>query len=341
MHTTRFFHTAFTAIAVIAGSVLLLTSSMAWASFPGKNGRIVFVANSGGSWQLYTIKSDGTDMTQLTHMDPTNLDSWAPSFSPDGMQIAFDYGSIDSNGNFTVDLYVINADGTGLRQLTHDGLSQVPKWSSDGTHLIFADGPEEQAVIALIRADGTGGKTVLTSDFWASYPDSYTPDGRINFDSTMGGLISAEWIMNADGSGKQQLTAPPLEGGVSDVSPDGKHIVLNSRDNSPLPPAIFVMSLDGSDLRQVSFPVDDAVDVFPSYSPDGTKIVFASSRIDPGSLDLFEMNADGSDITVLATGLTVGGCSDGNCVEPSWGPEPKGQSDRRVQPPLAETKEAA
>jgi len=220
------------------------------------------------------------------------------------MQIAFDYGPVDANGNPEPDLYVINADGTGLTQLTHDGLSQVPRWSPDGT----------------------GEKTALTSDFWSSYADSYTPDGRINFDSQMGGLISAEWIMNGDGTSQKQLTVPSLEGGISDVSPDGKHIVLNSHDNSPLLPAVFVMDLNGGNLQQLTFPPDQATDVFPAYSPDGRKIVFASSRIDPGSLDLFVMNADGSNITALATGLTVGGCTDGNCVEPSWGPASEGDS---------------
>lgn len=328
MHKSRFMRSIFTAVAVIAGSVVLLMSSLAWASFPGKNGLIVFVANSRGSWQLYTIKPDGTDMVQLTHMDPTNLDSWEPSFSPDGMQIAFDYGSIDSNGNTTVDLYVINADGTGLNQLTHDGLSQAPRWSPDGTQLAFARQSTltGQQVVTVIRADGSGEKTALTSDFWSSFPDSYTSDGKINFDSQMGGLVSSEWIMNGDGSGKKQLTAPALEGGVSDVSSDGKHIVFTSHVNSPLPAAIFVMNLDGNNLQQLTFPPDQSADVFPAYSPDGRKIVFASSRIDPSSLDLFVMNADGSDVTALATGLTVGGCTDGNCVEPSWGPEPKSDS---------------
>jgi Tol biopolymer transport system component len=329
MHTSKFMRSTFTTVAVMVGLIVLLMSSLAWASFPGKNGRIVFVANSGGSWQLYTIKPDGSDMVQLTHMDPTSDSSWEPSYSPSGRQIAFDYGPVDSSGNAHPDLYVINADGTGLTQLTHDGLSQAPRWSPDGTKLIFARQSTltGQTVVTEMRADGTGQKKALTSDFWSSFADSYTPDGsKINFDSQMGGLVSAEWIMNADGSGMKQLTAAPLEGGVSDVSPDGKQIVFNSHDNSPLFPAIFVMNLDGSDLQQLTYPPDQQVDLGPVYSPDGTKIVFASSRIDPGSLDLFVMNADGSNITAIATGLTVGGCPSGNCVQPGWGPEPMSDS---------------
>jgi len=63
-------------------------------------------------------------------------------------------------------------------------------------------------------------------------------------------------------------------------------------------------------------------DLDASYSPDGTKIVFASDRLSSNaSLDLFTMNADGSNIKRVATGLTVGGCPDQNCVTPSWGPK--------------------
>ncbi len=324
MYIRKFTRTIFRAQSLIPVLVLLLAICPAWASFSGKNGRIVFVANLGGSWQLYTIKPDGTDMVQLTNLAATTYDSWEPSFSPDGLQIAFDYGPVDVNGVPHPDLYVINADGTGLTRLTHDGLSQAPRWSPDGTHLIFArQSPlTGQTVVTLMSCDGRGKKTALTSDVWSSFADSYTHDGKINFDSQMGGLVSAEWIMNDDGSNQKQLTPAPLEGGVSDVSPDGKHIVLTSHVNSPLPPAIFLMNINGTELHQVTFPVDGASDEFPAYSPDGTEIVFASSRIDPGSLDLYVMDADGSNITVIATGLTVGGCSDGNCVEPSWGREP-------------------
>lgn len=35
------------------------------------------------------------------------------------------------------------------------------------------------------------------------------------------------------------------------------------------------------------------------------------------------MNADGTDIRRIASGITIGGCPDRNCVTPSWGPKPK------------------
>ena len=180
MHISRFARSVFAAVALVAGLVLLLMSSPAWAAFPGQNGQIVFVANVGGGWQLYTINADGSDLVQLTNLAPTSSDSWAPSFSPDGQRIAFNYGPVDANGNAHLDLYVINADGTGLTRLTHDGRSQAPKWSPDGTRLAFARQSKLTGalVVTTMRADGTGAKIALTSDFWAALRTPIRPMAR-------------------------------------------------------------------------------------------------------------------------------------------------------------------
>jgi Tol biopolymer transport system component len=175
MHSSKFKLRPSHVVSIVSGLVLLSVSTLCWAAFPGQNGRIVFVANQSGSWQLYTINPDGTGMIQLTYLDATSYDSWAPSFSPDGSKIAFDYGTVDANGNPHPDLYVINADGTALKRLTDDGLSQAPKWSFDGNHLIFArQSPlTGQTVVTLMSSDGSGGKTALTSDVWSSFADSW------------------------------------------------------------------------------------------------------------------------------------------------------------------------
>ena len=118
---------------------------------------------------------------------------------------------------------MINADGTGLRRLTFDGLECAAHWSPGGSRLAFARGLQNgKGVIATMRADGTGKKTNLTDDVWGKFWPVYTPDGRqIVFFSGTGGLISAVRVMHSDGSDKRRLTAPALEGFAYDVSPDG------------------------------------------------------------------------------------------------------------------------
>ena len=87
-----------------------------------------------GTFQLYTIKPDGSDLFLVTNLPPTSDSTWFPDYSPDGKQIVFSH---DMTGS--LELYVINADGTGLRQLTRiDGTDKLfPRWSPDGLQLVF------------------------------------------------------------------------------------------------------------------------------------------------------------------------------------------------------------
>lgn len=301
-------------------AVLFITPAL--ATFPGQNGKIVFTSDRSGSWQLYTMDPDGRDMTQVTDLAKTDFDSWFPSFSPDAKQIAFCYPVGDA-----AEIFVINSDGSGLKQLTSDGsFDCFPRWSPDGNYIAFARTfmPTNQTLITVIRADGTGPKTTLTNGdfrFWGAFGPIYTPDGReILFESQRGGLVSAAWIMASDGAHPRRFTPAPLEAAAFDISPNGKDILLMDHLNTILPTRLYVMELGEKEIRALTH-LNDVHDQAGSYSPDGKKIVFFSDRLNsPFSYDLFTMNADGSDIKRIASG--VGTCPDGNCVSATWGPKP-------------------
>jgi Tol biopolymer transport system component len=322
----------------VAGSCALTTMLMVSAAFAGSaaDGRIAFVGNQGGSFQLYTVNPDGSDMVQVTTLPPTLFETWVPDFSPDGRRLTFCYGTFDDFGNLFTEIYVINIDGTGLKQLTKDGLIDCfPRWSPDGSTIIFGrEVPRtQQLVVTTMRADGSD-KRGLSSPLWGIARSGFTPDGmRILWETQQAGFISVLWIMDADGTNQKRLTSAPLKAGeVSAPSPDGKHVVFTNNQNTPpeLPNALFVLDIGSGTITQITQPVGVSHDLLPNYSPDGTKIVFASDRMSTdGSLDLFTINADGSGLTRIATGITVGGCPDKNCVSPAWGL-------RYHFPPLAE-----
>jgi TolB protein len=304
---------------------VLLSSIPAHATFPGKNGKIVFQSDRSGAWQLYTINADGSGLTQITHLPPTDNDLWTPAFSPDGKQIAFAYGR-----NGVLEIYVINSDGRGLKQVTHEGHSNAsPHWSPDGKLLVFSGNfaPTGESVIKTIRSDGPGPVTVLSRGewrFWSSFYPFFTPNGReIVFSSQFGGLVSAAWIMNSDGTNPRRLTAAPIEAGPLDVSPDGAHISFLDHAATDLPNSAWVMDLDGTHIRRLTH-LDGAHEDPSSYSPDGRKILLSSDRWNaPFTFDLFTMNPDGSDITRISAGASCPTDSNGNCAPVSWGAEAK------------------
>ena len=90
--------------------------------------RIVFTSNQDGrskvSANLYTVRPDGTGLVQLTHASGGNVQYLSASFSPDGkwLTVSRTPGS-GKKGN--ADVYVLRADGTGLRQVT-----RAPAWDS-------------------------------------------------------------------------------------------------------------------------------------------------------------------------------------------------------------------
>jgi len=100
-----------------------------------------------------------------------------PEWSPDGTQIAF---ASDRSGNF--DIWVINADGTGLTQLTDSPLDEnYPSWSGDGSQIAYTKHDPNAGVfggdyLCKMAADGTGQTELqLPAAVPQEDPPQYTP----------------------------------------------------------------------------------------------------------------------------------------------------------------------
>jgi len=96
-----------------------------------RTGTIAFVCD-GGATSIWTMNLDGSQPVQLT---PGPADE-SPAWSPDGTRLAF--GSQPALGE-VYQIFVINADGSGRRQLTHDTAASNfrPTWSPDGQWVLF------------------------------------------------------------------------------------------------------------------------------------------------------------------------------------------------------------
>jgi len=97
------------------------------------------------------------------------------------------------------------------------------------------------------------------------------------------------WIMNIDGSDKQQLTSDPADDFESAVSPDGTKIAFASNRSGN--DDIWIMDIDGSDMQNLTnHPGNEA---WPFFSADGSLIYFQTDRLGVRA-NIMMMEPDGS-----------------------------------------------
>jgi Tol biopolymer transport system component len=122
--------------------------------------RIAFTSTRDGNKEIYGMNADGSNPRRLTNDGGAvaNIDADAvdqdPAWSPDGRRIAF-----ESNRDRNYEIYVVNADGSGLERLTnHPAQDALPAWSPDGTRIAFRSdrGGKENVDIWTMRPDGHG-----------------------------------------------------------------------------------------------------------------------------------------------------------------------------------------
>ncbi|MDP9295447.1 MAG: hypothetical protein M3O88_01960 [Actinomycetota bacterium] len=228
---------------------------------------------------IFTSRPDGSGKVQLTSGP---IDGW-PAWSPDGTKVAFSAASADTSGNqfctnlsgspgCPTDIYVINADGSGLQQLSGDPAPEFnPQWSPDGTKIAFVRTAGESEDILVMNAGGTGVTTVARNTGGNESRFSWSPDGKriafVSFAGTGWGIH----VVNADGTDEQVILE--RKGVVNEDpvwSPDGSRIAFAST-LSAYPPGcgqssdvcsdLFTMRPDGSDIQQLTHGSNGVTDI--------------------------------------------------------------------------------
>jgi TolB protein len=194
------------------------------------------------------------------------------------------------------ELFVMEMDGSNMRQLTNDrGLALSSAWDPSGTKLVFTSFRNRVPDLFLMDiASKSVRQLTRTTDLEVGA--HFLNADQIVFSRTEGS-DSDIVVMNLDGSGLRRLTPPNRAIDVSPVpSPDGSQIVFCSNRGGG--PQIYVMGSDGSNPHRVSFGQSNYC-TSPAWAPTGDKIAFVC-RAD-GGFNIFVSDPDGSNIVQLTS----------------------------------------
>jgi TolB protein len=273
-------------------------------------GRIAFVANPGGNWELFLMNGDGTGLVQLTE---SPLDERSPAISPDGEQIAYS----TSDGA----LWVMNAATKSATQIPLPANRYgYPTWSGDGSGIIytaykFTPGNED-ADFFLYSLKDQKEQSFLTQTGPQDYPAFSAEANALAYISSaatvlagVGSRMTQElWVVSLKDSKAVQLALGSESETRPAWSPDGKWIVFSS--NRQGNPDLWAINSEGRELTQLTS--SPAAETSPAWSPDGGEIVYVSTASGRMQLMLLDVR------TRESRSLSPFGSSTVEIKDPAW-----------------------
>ena len=290
-------------------SQLQSTSSVtnATETVSAENRLLAFTSNQNGNLDIYTMRADGSGLTNLTNHPAKDLH---PIWSPDGKHIAF-----ESDRDGFMQIYRMDADGSNVVQLTRDEADhkltlqydgKYNPWSPDGNRLIFIqeESAEETGTLYSIDINGENEVRLANGRISPNYV-SWSPDGKyigyvLNVSSTPNLYVADTHVVEPDGSNARELKKLLPAGEQLDFftpyywSSNGQSIVFPALTSDPSREAVYELDLQTNTFlnetetkpviedwsAEVSLILDINQDGMPFVweRSDGTSNTFEASR---------------------------------------------------------------
>jgi TolB protein len=264
--------------------------------------RIVFNSTRDGNYEVYSMRPDGAEQTNLTNSDATE---WVYA---GGDKAYFVSDGYKGAGRREYQLYEMNADGSSQRRI-----SRFPLYDSylgvinHGERFLVTSKKDGDAEIYLIDRSGNELAQLTDNDGYDSDPD-ISPDGLlIVFRSNRDGPNDL-YTMRPDGSQVKRLTSDPSNDnergyggeGPARFSPDGAHLAWASYvdDNWE----IHTMRHDGTDRKRLTHNTWE--DGYPCWSPDGQSIIFFAG-LEPENFEIFSCDTDGANMQQITNNTST------------------------------------
>jgi len=192
------------------------------------------------------------------------------SWTPDGRIV------YTMRGGGVAQIWIMNADGTGARQLTSGARnSTLPSVTPDGRYIVFRS--PRAGTFNIWRMDLDGGNVKQLTEGGNDTQPRPSPDGRwVVFTSTRAGMQNL-WKVSIDGGEPVRLTEKNMSN--STVSPDGQLIACHYRQQSNDPTKIALIPFEGGEpVRLLDFSQKFISAPGLRWTPDGQAILYAETQ---------------------------------------------------------------
>lgn len=277
--------------------------------------------SSGSYNDMWTMNADGSNKALLVHVS-THI-TYGHDWSPDETKIIFSVKQSCTSDSFwscNYDLFEINSDGTGLRQITNTPyIEWHPQYSPDGKYIAYASIEDGNRNLWLAKSDWSERVQLATDDGLGDVNIKWSPDGSKivfvghNWDNEHGDIAVVTLDYAPTTVGKlTQLTSGAAQELAPSWSPDGTKIAYSTLVNNEY--RVWVMNADGSNQAEIPNALY-ATAFVNAWNPDGTKVTFQKTDVASSSnKDVYTINIDGTGLTKL----TTDGMHEGS---PAWSPD--------------------